>query len=173
MLDVLTLCQYYVDGCKYDPNGYAVRLLPGKRLNVHTHSLQAVAAKEATCDVAGNIACWYCAGCGKYFSDANGQNEIELTSILIPATGHKYSTEWSKDESGHWHEATCEHKDTLDKKDFAAHTWNDNHVCTVCGYSHVHSLQAVAAKEATCTEAGNTAYWSCAVCGKIFSDAEG
>ena len=26
MLDVLTLCQYYVDGCKYDPDGYAVNI---------------------------------------------------------------------------------------------------------------------------------------------------
>lgn len=28
MLDVLTVCQYYVDGCKYDPNGYAVDIKP-------------------------------------------------------------------------------------------------------------------------------------------------
>ncbi len=28
MLDVLTLCQYYVDGCKYDPNGYGVNIIP-------------------------------------------------------------------------------------------------------------------------------------------------
>lgn len=28
MLDVLTLCQYYVDGCKYDPYGYAVDIIP-------------------------------------------------------------------------------------------------------------------------------------------------
>lgn len=26
MVDVLKLCQYYVDGCKYDPNGYAVNI---------------------------------------------------------------------------------------------------------------------------------------------------
>lgn len=26
MLDVLTLCQYYVDGCKYDPDGYAINI---------------------------------------------------------------------------------------------------------------------------------------------------
>ncbi len=28
MLDVLTLCQFYVDGCRYDPNGYAVDINP-------------------------------------------------------------------------------------------------------------------------------------------------
>ncbi|MGM9667809.1 MAG: InlB B-repeat-containing protein [Eubacteriales bacterium] len=33
-----------------------------------------------------------------------------------------------------------------------------------------HSLTSVEAKEATCTESGNTAYWMCSVCGKYFSD---
>jgi C1A family cysteine protease/DNA-directed RNA polymerase subunit RPC12/RpoP/predicted aconitase with swiveling domain len=34
-----------------------------------------------------------------------------------------------------------------------------------------HTLTAVAATAATCTEAGNSAYWHCSVCGKYFSDA--
>ena len=38
--------------------------------------------------------------------------------------------------------------------------------------AHVHTLTAVEAKAATCTEAGNEAYWTC-TCGKLFSDAEG
>ncbi len=36
-----------------------------------------------------------------------------------------------------------------------------------------HTVQAVSAKEATCTEVGNTAYWECSVCGTLFSDADG
>ncbi len=36
-----------------------------------------------------------------------------------------------------------------------------------------HTLVATEAKAATCTEAGNTAYWTCSVCGKTFSNAEG
>ena len=36
-----------------------------------------------------------------------------------------------------------------------------------------HTLTAVPAKNATCTEDGNTAYWTCSVCKKLFSDAEG
>ena len=36
-----------------------------------------------------------------------------------------------------------------------------------------HQLTAVEAKEPTCTEAGNKAYWYCPECGKYFSDAEG
>ncbi len=37
----------------------------------------------------------------------------------------------------------------------------------------VHDLEAHAAKEATCTEEGNIAYWTCKKCGKYFSDAAG
>ena len=36
-----------------------------------------------------------------------------------------------------------------------------------------HSLTATAGKAATCTEAGNSAYWSCSRCHKYFSDAAG
>ncbi|MBQ6401144.1 MAG: Ig-like domain-containing protein [Firmicutes bacterium] len=36
-----------------------------------------------------------------------------------------------------------------------------------------HNLTAHAASAATCTGAGNSAYWSCGRCGKYFSDAEG
>lgn len=35
---------------------------------------------------------------------------------------------------------------------------------------HTHSAVKTEAKEATCTEAGNTAYWYCSDCGKYFSD---
>lgn len=52
--------------------------------------------------------------------------------------------------------------------------------CTLCGWSHTvttqatgHTLTAVPAAAATCTEAGNSAYWSCSACGKFFADANG
>lgn len=37
---------------------------------------------------------------------------------------------------------------------------------------HEHKLEAVAAKDPTCTEAGNKAYWRCSVCGDLFLDEE-
>lgn len=37
----------------------------------------------------------------------------------------------------------------------------------------VHDMQATAAKEATCTEDGNIAYWSCSKCEKYFSNEAG
>lgn len=36
-----------------------------------------------------------------------------------------------------------------------------------------HKMTPVAAKDATCTEAGNTAYWLCENCGKAYGDAAG
>ena len=76
-----------------------------------------------------------------------------------------------------------------------SHTWNEGEVttkptctekgvktytCTVCKTTRVedidalgHTLTGHEAVPATCTEAGSSAYWSCDVCGKYFSDAEG
>ena len=41
------------------------------------------------------------------------------------------------------------------------------------GDVHEHTLRQVKAKEATCFEDGNLAYWECTECKKLFSDAEG
>ena len=55
---------------------------------VHTHTLKPVAAKAATCENPGNSAYWHCEGCGKYFSDAEGNTEIAENSWVIKALGH-------------------------------------------------------------------------------------
>ncbi len=50
---------------------------------------------------------------------------------------HTYSTDWSKDASGHWHVATCDDLKEGDKdykKDFAAHVWGDDDECDDCKY---------------------------------------
>lgn len=38
---------------------------------------------------------------------------------------------------------------------------------------HTHNLIGVAAKEASCLEAGNKAYWYCSICNELFSDKNG
>lgn len=49
---------------------------------------------------------------------------------------HSYSTEWTHDESTHWHACTST-VGTCDapKADEARHTFNSSSVCTVCGFS--------------------------------------
>ena len=59
----------------------------------HVHTMQAHPANAATCTTAGNSAYWHCTECNKYFSDAEGNTEIELDSTVIPATGHDWG-EW-------------------------------------------------------------------------------
>lgn len=69
---------------------------------------------------------------------------------------HTFSEEWSKDENGHWHSATCSHNTEV--KDKADHTWNDGvittpataekdgvrtYTCTVCGATKTESVEYV------------------------------
>ncbi len=47
------------------------------------HDLVMVPAKEATTTTEGNIEYYVCSVCGKYFSDAEGKNEISKDSVVI------------------------------------------------------------------------------------------
>ena len=96
--------------------------------------------------------------------------------------GHNYSADWSKDETNHWH--ACQNDGCTDKADLARHipgaaaTETENQTCTECGYvitpslGHIcaNHLTPVKAKDATCTEDGNIAYYECS-CGKFYKDA--
>ena len=56
----------------------------------------------------------------------------------IAATGHNFATEWTSDETNHWHTATCEHTTEVSGK--AEHTYGDwdstsgKRICTICKY---------------------------------------
>ena len=55
------------------------------------HKFVKTDARAATCTEDGIAAdCWYCAGCDRYFSDAEGQNEISAASLVTPALGHTW-----------------------------------------------------------------------------------
>ena len=53
----------------------------------HTHLAVKVNSKAPTATKAGNITYWYCAGCGKYFSDEALTKEITKESTILAATG--------------------------------------------------------------------------------------
>lgn len=169
---------YYVcDDCgKYfsDEAGNTEITLADTAVAATGHKTSAVAAKAATCAQAGNIACYVCDSCGKYFSDAAATSEIAAADVTIPALAHSLTAVAAK-------EATC-----------AAEGNTAYYVCSACGKlfsdgagtteitaadtvvaTIPHTLTAVEAKAATCTEAGNAAYYECSVCGKYFADANG
>ncbi len=89
----------------------------------------------------------------------------ETERTISGTATHTYGTEWTKDESGHWHDSTCDATapthDAM-KKDFAAHTFDEGKVtkpadfgvvgekkftCTECGYSYTQEIPALGAKD--------------------------
>ena len=138
------------------------------------HKLNAHEAKAATCTEAGSSAYWSCSVCGKYYSDADGRTEIQENSWIIAAKGHTLTAHAAKaatcteaGNSAYWSCTECGKyfSDAEGRTEIQENSW----VIAAKG----HTLTPHAAKAATCTEAGNSAYWSCSECGKYFSDAEG
>ncbi|MBM6871575.1 discoidin domain-containing protein, partial [Pseudoflavonifractor phocaeensis] len=101
----------------------------------HVHSMVKTEAVAATCTESGNSAYWYCEGCGKYFTDGEGVEEIDQADTVIPALDHDFAETWTSDETGHWH------------------------VCTRCGtadeiLAHIPGPEATETEPQTCTECG-------------------
>ncbi|MBO5110790.1 MAG: leucine-rich repeat protein [Clostridia bacterium] len=137
------------------------------------HSLTAHDAKNATCTEAGNIAYWTCE-CGKHFADANAKTEIQPSATVIAAKGHVLINVPAKNptctEAGrmeYWTCATCKvnYRDAEGMEVIAD-------LSEIAIEAEGHMLTHTDAKAATCTEAGNTEYWSCTTCGKHFSDED-
>ena len=137
------------------------------------HKLTKTDAKAATCTETGNEAYWTCSGCGKYFSDENGTNEIEKDSWVLKTLGHDMTKTGAKaatrtedgnneyytcsrcggvfkDEAGT--QATTIEAETLKK---LGHDWsNKNGICARC--------------DAKCTETHKPGT-TCSVCHKYTS----
>ena len=89
----------------------------------------------------------------------------ETERTISGTATHTYGEEWKKDESGHWHDSTCDATapthDVM-KSDFAAHTFDEGEVtkpadygvvgekkftCTKCGYEKTETIDALGAKD--------------------------
>ena len=103
----------------------------------HVHSLEYHPAVEATCLNSGNLEYWECtSGCKNLFADAEGTIYTSLSTIVIPAIGHTYNTEYLYDAEGHWQEATCEHATEVNANPTKInHEFDANGTCGVCSYN--------------------------------------
>lgn len=103
-----------------------------------SHTLTAVPAKDATCTEDGNTAYWTCSACEKWFSDADGTNEItDKESVVTKATGHTPSTTWSYDGNYHWHVCTtCNAVVDKTAHSGGAPTCSKQAACEVCGQKY-------------------------------------
>ena len=89
----------------------------------------------------------------------------ETERTISGTATHTYGEEWKNDESGHWHDSTCDATapthDAI-KGNFAAHTFDEGvetkpadygvvgekkFTCTECGYSYTQEIPALGAKD--------------------------
>lgn len=56
----------------------------------HEHELYFIEPLEATCTQNGYIGHWECA-CGKYFSDENGEHELQSADVVLQRLSHSYT----------------------------------------------------------------------------------
>lgn len=144
------------------------------------HKLERVEAVAATCEDNGNIAYYRCTddGCGKYFSDAEGKEEISASDIVVAALGHTGGT------------ADCENKAVCTRcgneyGELGAHNFDGEWIktatgharaCSICGESGAetpHTSVAIGeASDATCTENGITAGEKCSDCGYVIREQQ-
>lgn len=75
--------------CSAMGNGYVIDEVEPDNLSLK-HALIKTEETPATCENPGNIECWTCTVCGKYFKDEGGTEPISSEDIEIPATGHSY-----------------------------------------------------------------------------------
>ena len=136
----------------------------------HTHTYDQEIQKPETLKSAAD-----CTNDAVYFKSCSC-GEISTTETFTAAgtqLGHAWASDWSKDTDNHWKECSRCHE----KKDEAAHDYGSDNICDICGYDktvpHTHNLTLVPAKAPTCTEKGNTAYYTCDGCDKWFEDATG
>lgn len=166
------------------------------------HDLVKTEAVAPTCTEDGNIAYWTCKreGCGKIFSDEAGTVVITMADTVDPAKGHDYSEvtfTWADDYSKVTATSICKNDASHVLNETATATAQTTDAsCTEDGKTVYtaefprdtglgiqtkevsitklgHNMTPTAAKPATCTEAGNNAYYTCDRCNKVFKDAEG
>ena len=134
----------------------------------------------ATCVLAGSYdSVVYCAVCGE---------ELSRETVTVEASGHAW------DEGTVKTEATCAQAgevvytctlcgetrtESVPRKEHTpggGPTCTEPQICVFCGTvlssAKGHTVETVAATEATCTERGNTAGTRCSVCGEVLSGLE-
>lgn len=138
----------------------------------HYHSLTHYDAVLPTCTKTGTGEYWKCEGdegCGKYFSDENGETEIDGIPT-VNATGHSLTKTEAQaatcTQEGNRTYWTCSGCNKLfsDENGTTETTLADTVIARTA-----HTEVAIPAVAATCTEKGKTAGVKCSVCDTILT----
>ncbi|MDE7295850.1 MAG: leucine-rich repeat domain-containing protein, partial [Clostridia bacterium] len=172
-----TASYYTCSVCKkdyYDPDGRS-ELTKDEDYIVPAfgHDMYELDGNAASCISDGALEHWHCYNCEKDFADEAGTEELETT--VIPAFGHKMT---KKDglaptctTSGYPAYYYCSNCGTNYKDEAGTETHSDPHRLTLPATGHSMTLHAQ--EDATCTEDGVRAYYSCLNCADKFADEDG
>ena len=151
-----------------EPNGHEV--------------LKHVDAVAATCEAPGNLEYWYCEACGMATTVEGQELNTPVARMVTGATGHDMADATCTAPS------TCKNGCGLTVGSELGHSYTSSvtaptctaagyttYTCGACGDTYVadevaklgHDLVDVEGKDATCTEAGYTAYKDCSRCDHI------
>ena len=148
--------------CLNDPTH--IETQPIARLT-HTHTPVKSERAPASCEVPGTEEYWTCSGCGLMFSDEGCTQQIEAPAA-IPASGHTPGEPIHENETA----SSCS----------AEGGYDEIVKCSVCGatisseHKTLEKLPHTPVKTervpASCEVPGVEEYWTCSVCGLMFSD---
>lgn len=135
-------------------------------LNKFGHAMEFIAAEEATCEAAGNIAHYHCGRCGLNFQDEAGGTAIEDVTVAKldhDMTHHAYKAATCTTEGNieYWSCSICGKNYTDEQGGEVA----ESTVTAPINHANKDHHQAV---DASCTQDGNIEYYYCPDCGKYF-----
>jgi len=118
-------------------------LVEQKVINKTAHTKQSLPGTEPTCTDSGLTEGAKCALCLMTL----------IEQEIIPASGHDFGDDYvNEDPDGHYR--VCAVCDFVEEK--TPHTYNENGVCTVCGYGCIHTGGTASCdKKAVCTKCGS------------------
>ena len=150
-------------------------------INPNNHSLEHINGTAAH-GVAGYKEYWHCTACGKYYEDLAATKEINNIDTWKAEGGAGYVADAHVCNHTPQVNATCQATGikeywqctecnkyfsdsayTLEIADLEAWKAGDGLIAIAD-----HALVEVSAKAPTCVETGNTQYWTCSVCSKVF-----
>ena len=135
-------------------------------LNKFGHAMEFIAAEEATCEAAGNIAHYHCSRCGVNFQDEAGGTAIEDVTVAKlghDMTHHAYKAASCTEEGNieYWSCSICGKNYTDEQGGEVA---EETVIAPINHANKVHHQEV----EASCTQDGNIEYYHCPDCGKYF-----
>ena len=137
------------------------------------HVMTKIEYVAATCVGTGHGEYYHCSTCDKYYKDEAGTTETTPDKEELSTIGHSYTwyaakaaTCTERGNAAYGKCRMCGNYVLVNSDGTRSETTEDKVFTDALG----HSVEAVEAKDATCTEAGSEAAYKCSRCGLYFED---